>query len=81
MDKFVETFLYTIITFLILLIIAFIGHLVLFVLTDIGDILTVLGFTLIFVIIFVVIYHLWGDKVWRERNIDERSGTISTSGF
>ena len=60
MITFLETFLYSVIAYFIVLLIIMIGYVVLFVLTDEGDILFVMSFVLIFVIIFAVIYRLRG---------------------
>lgn len=60
MEKFLETFLYSMIAFLILLVIAFIGDTVLFVVTDIGKPSVVVALLLMFALIFMIIYHLLG---------------------
>ena len=58
MYKFLETLLFTIISYSILFVFIWIGYIVFFVLTDIAEIATAIGLVLIFVLIFVVIYHL-----------------------
>lgn len=60
MEKFLETFLYSMIAFLILLVIALIGDTVLFVVTDIGKLSVVVALLLMFALIFMIIYHLLG---------------------
>lgn len=60
MEKFLETFLYSMIAFLILLVIALIEHTVLFVVTDIGKPSVVVALLLMFALIFMIIYHLLG---------------------
>lgn len=58
MYKFLETLLFTIISYLILLVCFWIAYFVRFVLTDIAEKAVFIGFVLIFVVIFVVIYNL-----------------------
>lgn len=58
MYKFLETLLFTIISYSILFVFIWIGYIVFFVLTDIVEIATAIGLVLIFVLIFVAIYHL-----------------------
>lgn len=58
MYKFLETLLLTIISYTMLFVFIWIGYIVFFVLTDIAEIATAIGLVLIFVLIFVVIYHL-----------------------
>lgn len=60
MEKFLETFLYSMIAFLILFVIALIGDTVLFVVTDIGKPSVVVALLLMFALIFMIIYHLLG---------------------
>lgn len=71
MDKFLETLLFTMISYTILLVFIGIGYFLLFVVSDIGRASVVVILLLIFVLIFEVIYHLWGGiKKWLENNID-----------
>lgn len=58
MYKFLETLLLTIISYLILLVCFWIAYFVRCVLSDRTDKAIVIGLVLIFVLIFVVIYHL-----------------------
>lgn len=58
MYKFLETLLFTIIFYSILLVFIWIANLVCFILTDRVEKSIVIGLVLIFVLIFVVIYHL-----------------------
>lgn len=60
MDKFLETLLFTMISYTILLVFIGIGYFLLFVVSDIGRASIVVILLLIFVLIFEVIYHLWG---------------------
>lgn len=58
MHKFLETLLLTIISYSILLVFIRIAHLVCFELRDRVEKSIVIGLVLIFIVIFVVIYHL-----------------------
>ena len=58
MDKFLETLLFTMISYTILLVFIGIGYFLLFVVSDIGRASVVVISLLIFVLIFEVIYHL-----------------------
>lgn len=58
MHKFLETLLLTIISYSILLVVIRIAHLVCFELRDRVEKSIAIGLVLIFVLIFVVIYHL-----------------------
>ena len=58
MDKFLETLLFTMISYTILLVFIGIGYFLLFVVSDIGRASVVVILLLIFVLIFEVIYHL-----------------------
>ena len=58
MYKFLETLLFTIISYLILLVCFWIAYFVRCVLTDRVDKAIFIGWVLIFVLIFLVIYHL-----------------------
>lgn len=58
MDKFLETLLFTMISYTILLVFIGIGYFLLFVVSDIGRASIVVILLLIFVLIFEVIYHL-----------------------
>lgn len=60
MYKFLETLLFTMISYTILLVFIGIGYFLLFVVSDIGRASVVVILLLIFVLIFEVIYHLWG---------------------
>lgn len=60
MHKFIETLLFTMISYTILLVFIGIGYFLLFVVSDIGKASVVVILLLIFVLIFEVIYHLWG---------------------
>ena len=60
MYKILETLLFTMISYTILLVFIGIGYFLLFVVSDIGRASVVVILLLIFVLIFEVIYHLWG---------------------
>ena len=63
MHKFLETLLFTIILYTILLVFIRIVHIVCFELRDRVEKSIFIGLVLIFVLIFVVIYHLRGGGI------------------